>query len=103
MAIGPLLFMMVHRPPPQFRLQTAKDRFQIGQHGVGPPQGGLIPGDVVGAQTVDPGMSQHRPVERSFLLGQGHRLGAALIRGQRDGVMLAKAVTALFEASNPFP
>ena len=80
-SLGPVFLVMVDGAQPQFRFQTAEDRLQVGQHGIGLPQGSLIPVLLIGSQAVDTRMGQLRAGNRHPLPGQRGYLGAGFIRG----------------------
>jgi len=68
MTVTPDLFVMIDGTKPQFRLEGAKDRFQVGEHDVGALQPLLVPARFVAPQAVDPRMGLHRTVGQPFLL-----------------------------------
>ena len=57
MAIASSLFAMIDWAHAQFRFETSKDRFQIGEHGVRAPKLFVVPIDLVGSQLINPRMS----------------------------------------------
>lgn len=101
MPIGPILPVIVDWSQAQFRLETAEVRFQIGEHGIGPPQGVLIPVQLIGAQAVDPGMGQYRPGKRQLFPGQGRHLVAGFVRGYRYTLVLSDTVAFLLQPAKP--
>ena len=55
MSAYPIGLAMVDGAQSELGFEAAKDRLQVRKHGVGPPQGRLVPRVLVGAQAVDPG------------------------------------------------
>ena len=68
--ISALFFVVEHGAQTQFAFETAKYRFQIGQHEVGAPQFFGIQGDLIAAQAVDAGMGNEATFGRLFRPGQ---------------------------------
>jgi hypothetical protein len=91
MPLGAVLFMVEHRAQPEFGLEAAEHRLEIGEHGIGVPQPFGVPAGFVGAQAVDAGMGEHGALARDFHPGHGGGVGAGFVRGDGDVVMLGGA------------
>ena len=57
MAIAPSLLAVIDWAHAQFRLETARDRFEIGEHGVRAPKYLVVPVDWIGSQLIHPWVS----------------------------------------------
>ena len=90
--LGAAFGVVEHRPEAEVRFQAAEHGFQIGQHSVGAPQRGVVPGDFVAAR-----VGQLGPVERGLLPGDGGGIQAGVIGGDGDFIMLADPAAFLLQ------
>ena len=56
--LGAVLGVVEHRSQAEVGLQTAEHGLQVGQHRIGTPQSGVVPGGFVAAQAVDTRVGQ---------------------------------------------
>ncbi len=92
-AVDPRLGAVVDRAQAQFGFQGAEHGLQVGEQGVGPPQALGVPGQFMGAQTVDPGVGEHGPSDRLVFPADRRSELTRGIRIDLNVVVLAHPVT----------
>ena len=94
-SVGTVLLLVEDGAQAEFGLEGAEHGFEIGEHGVGAPEGFLIPVTEIGAQAVDTRMSEHGARAGLALPGDGHGL-AALRVGHHVNLVMLRGPSALF-------
>ena len=88
---------------PELGLERAEDGFDVGERGVGAPQGVLVPVGLAAAEAVDARMGGHRAVLGLTGPGDGGGLLAGFVGGDGDLVMGGDARVLGFEAPDALP
>ena len=91
MAVGPPRLVVVDGTQAELGLQGAEDGLDVGEGGVGAPQGVFVPIGLAAAQAVDARMGGHRAVLGPSGPGDGGGLLPGLVGGDLDLVVLGDA------------
>ena len=90
-AIGPPRLLVVDGAQSEFGLQGTEDGLDIGEGGVGAPQGVFVPVGLAAAQAIDAWMGGHRAVLGPSGPSDGGGLLTSLVGGDLDLVVLGDA------------
>ena len=80
-AVGASRLAVIDESEAEFGLERTEDGFDIGERGVGAPEGIFVPVGLAAAQAVDAPMGEHRAVLGAAGPGDGDGLIAGLVGG----------------------